>query len=48
MAMGTWTLDAGYGVDDYAVFITNNGEAIVYKGSDPSDPNDWSLIGYGN
>jgi hypothetical protein len=45
MAMGTWTLDAGYGVDDYAVFITNNGEAIVYKGSDPSDPNDWSLIG---
>jgi hypothetical protein len=24
MAMGTWTLDAGYGVDDYAVFITNN------------------------
>jgi len=45
MAMGTWTLDAGYGVDDYAVFITNNGEAIVFKGSDPSDPNDWSLIG---
>ena len=44
-AMGTWTLDAGYGVDDYAVFITNNGEAIVYKGSDPSDPTDWSLIG---
>jgi hypothetical protein len=45
MAMGTWTLDAGYGVDDYAVFITNNGEAIVFKGSNPSDPNDWSLIG---
>ena len=45
MAMGTWTLDAGYGVDDYAVFITNNGEAIVFKGSDPSDPNDWQLIG---
>jgi len=45
MAMGTWTLDAGYGVDDYAVFITNNGEAIVFKGSDPSDPTDWQLIG---
>lgn len=45
MAMGTWTLDAGYGADDYAVFITNNGEAIVYKGTNPSDPNNWSLIG---
>jgi hypothetical protein len=45
MAMGTWTLDAGYGVDDYAVFVTNNGEAIVYKGSNPSDANDWALIG---
>lgn len=44
-AMGTWTLDAGYGADDYAVFVTNNGEAIVYKGSDPSDANNWSLIG---
>ena len=45
MAMGTWTLDAGYGSDDYAVFVTSNGEAIVFKGSDPSDPTDWSLIG---
>jgi hypothetical protein len=44
-AMGTWTIDAGYGVDDLAVFITSNGEAAVYKGSDPSDPNDWSLVG---
>ena len=44
-AMGTWTLDAGYGVDDYAAFVTSQGEVIVYKGSNPSDPNDWSLIG---
>jgi hypothetical protein len=44
-AMGTWTIDAGYGVDDLAVFVTSNGEVAVYKGSDPSDPNDWSLVG---
>jgi hypothetical protein len=47
-AMGTWTIDAGYGVDDLAVFITSNGEVAVYKGSDPSDPNDWALIGLWN
>ena len=44
-AMGTWTIDAGYGVDDFAVFVTNMGEVIVYKGSNPSDANDWSLVG---
>jgi len=47
-AMGTWTIDAGYGVDDLAVFITSNGEVAVYKGSDPSDANDWSLVGIWN
>jgi hypothetical protein len=44
-AMGTWTLDAGYGVDDLAVFVTSMGEVIVYKGSNPSDPTDWALVG---
>jgi hypothetical protein len=44
-AMGTWTLDAGYGVDDLAVFVTSMGEIIVYKGSNPNDPADWALVG---
>jgi hypothetical protein len=47
-AMGTWTIDAGYGVDDLAVFVTSNGEVAVYKGSNPSDPTDWALIGIWN
>jgi hypothetical protein len=47
-AMGTWTIDAGYGVDDLAVFVTSNGEVAVYKGSDPSDPTDWALVGIWN
>jgi hypothetical protein len=45
MAMGSWTVDAGEGVDDYAVFITSEGEAIVFKGSDPSSAADWALVG---
>jgi hypothetical protein len=44
-AMGTWTLDAGYGVDDLGAFVTSMGEVIVYKGTDPSDVNSWSLVG---
>lgn len=45
VAMGTWTIDAGYGVDDNLVFITNKGECIVYRGTDPSSASTWELIG---
>jgi hypothetical protein len=44
-AMGTWTLDAGQGVDDYAVFVTSMGEAIVYNGTDPDSIDTWALKG---
>ncbi len=44
-AMGTWTLDAGYGVDDFAVFVSQMGEILVYQGFDPSDPNNWAMKG---
>ena len=45
MAMGTWTRDAGDGQDDVAVFLTSEGEAIVYSGIDPSDLYAWTLVG---
>jgi hypothetical protein len=45
MAMGTWTMDAGYGVDDQAVFITSRGEVIVYRGTDPANASTWALVG---
>lgn len=41
----TWTRDSGDGMDDLAVFVFSSGEALVYQGSDPSDANDWSLVG---
>ena len=44
-AMGTWTLDAGQGADDYAVFVTNMGEVMVYNGTDPTTAETWALKG---
>lgn len=45
VAMGTWTIDAGYGVDDLAVWVTSEGEVIVYRGTDPSSASTWELVG---
>ena len=44
-AMGTWTLDAGQGADDYAVFVTSMGEVIVYNGTNPDSADTWALKG---
>ena len=45
VAMATWTIDAGYGVDDLAVFVTSQGEVIVYRGTDPSSATTFALVG---
>jgi len=45
VAMYTWTLDAGNGSDDHAVFISSNGEVAVYAGTDPSVAATWHLVG---
>lgn len=39
----TWTIDAGYGVDDYYAVYTSKGQVVVYKGSDPDT--DFALAG---
>lgn len=44
--MKTWTLDGGQGgTDDLAVFLTDQGQAIVYAGTDPSSSATWQLVG---
>lgn len=45
MAMGTWSIDAGTGPDDYAVFISSRGQVAIYSGTDPSTANTWQLVG---
>ena len=48
MAMATWTVDGGDGPDDRAVFITSEGEIIVYAGNNPSSATSWALVGVYN
>ena len=45
MAMGTWSIDAGDGPDDYAVFMSSRGQCVIYQGTDPSSFNTWALVG---
>jgi hypothetical protein len=42
---GTWTVDGGDGPDDRAVFVTSEGEVIVYQGTNPSSATTWAKIG---
>ena len=45
MWMATWSFDSGDGPDDAAVFMTSEGEVIVYRGIDPSTASSWVLTG---
>jgi hypothetical protein len=45
VAMGSWSVDAGDGPQDLAVFLMSSGSVIVYGGSDPGSATDWGLLG---
>jgi hypothetical protein len=45
MAMSTWSIDAGDGPEDYAVFVTSRGQVIIYRGTDPGEADSWALVG---
>jgi hypothetical protein len=45
MAMCNWTIDNAAGIDDYAAFITSEGEVALYKGTDPTSAATWALVG---
>lgn len=36
MAMSTWSIDAGAGLQDLAVFASSEGEIVIYQGVDPA------------
>lgn len=45
VAMADWTVDGGNGPQDYAVFISSRGQAVIYAGTDPTSSTAFSLVG---
>lgn len=45
VATGTWSIDAGAGVDDIFVAVTSEGECAIYRGTDPSSASTFALVG---
>lgn len=41
VALYSWTIDGGEGIDDYLVAVSSTGDVIIYKGNDPSSASDW-------
>jgi hypothetical protein len=43
----SWSLGYGSsgGLSDQNVFITDEGQAAIFQGSNPADPTDWKLVG---
>jgi hypothetical protein len=45
MAVEVLSYDGGTGIDDYTCFFMTSGEVMLYQGTDPSNPNNWALVG---
>jgi hypothetical protein len=45
VSMASWTVSGGFGQQDYTVFVTSEGEVLIYAGYDPSSGNVWELQG---
>lgn len=41
----SWSLETGNGLNAQCVFVTTEGEAAIYQGTDPSTAATWSLVG---
>jgi hypothetical protein len=45
VAGGGWSYQFGVTADDYAVYVSDQGQVAIYQGSDPTNASDWSLVG---
>lgn len=46
MGMTTWTVDNAQGLQEYAVFVSSEGEVLVYQGFDPSSSSTFALAAH--
>lgn len=47
-SIGTWTIDGGNGIDDRIIFLSSEGQAAVFQGTDPTSASAWALVGVYN
>lgn len=45
VAIDSWTMDGGSGIDDFLILITSEGEVAVFQGYDPANIGNWALVG---
>jgi hypothetical protein len=45
VAMGALTDDGGSGRNDFACFISSEGQVAIFSGSDPTDATNWEIVG---
>jgi hypothetical protein len=45
VSIGVWTVDGGYGMQDYLCFVSSQGEIAIYGGTDPSQASTFQLVG---
>ncbi len=41
----TWSVSSGDGLNDLCVFVSTTGEAAMFAGNNPADPNNWAMTG---
>lgn len=41
----SWSVNNGVTIDDKCVFISSEGEYVIYEGADPSDASTWKIVG---
>jgi hypothetical protein len=45
MAIGSWSQDAGDGLDDLICFVFSTGEVLIYQGTDPASASTFAMVG---